>query len=512
MNEAPYPWNESIAEIAKLIDGNLRHGGVSGASVSELCVSSSACVPGSCFVAIRGVVADGHNYIGDAVERGAALLVVQHDCFPSLSEVPEGIAVIEVSDTRKALSALAALRFGYPSSALKVVGVTGTNGKTTINWLVFHLLNRLGFSCVRLGTLGLGMPSYHARIGMRTTPDAVQLQGVLRQGLASGCQSAVLEVSSHALAQCRADDVQFDVVAFTNLTRDHLDYHKTMEEYYRAKRKLFELAAQSTKPQPTGVICIDDPYGRQLAKELTREGKLKICTTGFAQDANLRISDMQTVGAGSQLVFSGFGALIHATTDMIGHHNAQNTASAVACVHALGYSLAEICDHLSGIPTVTGRLECLRSQDPAVYVDYAHTPDALEKALTAVRLTTKGNLWVLFGCGGDRDPGKRPIMAEVATSFADKVVLTSDNPRTEDPQKIVNEVLNCSAGERIKSDGIVQVDRTQAIQTVLQAAGRSDSVLIAGKGHEDYQIIGQTKTHFSDHEEVRRFYGEEAGK
>jgi UDP-N-acetylmuramoyl-L-alanyl-D-glutamate--2,6-diaminopimelate ligase len=343
-------------------------------------------------------------------------------------------------------------------------------------------------------------------LAMRTTPNALQLQELLARGCEQGAKAAVLEVSSHALDQCRAEDLEFDVVAFTNLTRDHLDYHGDMERYFLAKRHLFTLAERSPKSPVTAVVCIDDPYGQRLADEISSNGRLELLTIGFASQAALRADSYELKGGATTLHFSSPEGEGCVTYPFIGAHNALNMLVALGCLHGLGISQDRWDSATRTIPPISGRLELVHGDGPLVFVDYAHTPDALEKALRAAREVTKGTLWVVFGCGGDRDPGKRPIMATVASAFADRVVLTSDNPRTEDPAKIIQEALDCPAGAAIRAHGVVEVDRAKAILEALRRAESQDVVVIAGKGHEDYQILGTDKVHFSDQEQVISFF------
>lgn len=444
---------------------------------------------GALFAAVTGTKLDGNRYLEDAFSRGAAAALT-HD-----RAALAGRPGIIVKDARIALSRLASFFAGNPSAALKVVGITGTNGKTTIHWQLYHAFQRLGMPAMRIGTLGFEGPGLKDDASM-TTPDPLLLQEYLRKGLDAGAAAAAMEVSSHALAQHRADDVLFDAAIFTNLTRDHLDYHETMEAYYAAKKRLFELMAAQPKAAKSAVINIDDEYGRRLRGELQHLGPLSY---GASDDADLRPMKFEQSYSGSRYLLSYGGLSLPVGSRLIGWHNAMNTTAAVGALLGLGFPAAEAVAAVNEAPPVPGRLEPVGNEELGVFVDYAHTPDALENVLRTLQALEPKNLWVVFGCGGDRDRGKRPQMARIAAQYANKVVVTSDNPRTEDPDRIIADILS----EGVKP-AIVDADRRQAIAKALAGAGAGDVVLIAGKGHEDYQIIGHEKFHFSDQEEVRK--------
>jgi UDP-N-acetylmuramoyl-L-alanyl-D-glutamate--2,6-diaminopimelate ligase len=322
------------------------------------------------------------------------------------------------------------------------------------------------------------------------------MQRLLRQAVDMGARNSVLETSSHALDQARVEDLEFDVAVFMNLTRDHLDYHKTFDNYFAAKRHLFELLQGSAKTTKGAVIHADDEYGRRLIKELPTLG-LVDWSFGSTDDVALRICDVNETSQHMVVTLrdKSSSEQVRLAVPFIGRHNAENVVAAYGVCRALGYQPALIADALSRVPQVPGRLERVGQGEPRVFVDYAHTPDALRRVLQAVRPTTEGDVWVVFGCGGDRDKGKRPEMAAVASEFAEQVVITSDNPRTEDPRAIINDIMVGAVGPRI-----VEVDRKSAIQEAISLARTGDTVVIAGKGHEDYQIIGAEKIFFSDQE------------
>ncbi len=454
------------------------------------------------FIAIPGTKNDGHKYIEDAVRNGAGAVVISDPKFAS-SAVP----IIIVPDTREALSILSSIFWGEPSRNLQVVGITGTNGKTTTNWLLHHAFKLMGLPSIRIGTLGYAYPGGASEItgdtGL-TTPDASTIHEVLSQGLKNGAKTAVLEVSSHALSQSRASAIDFDVAVFTNLTRDHLDFHSTIQDYKEAKWRLFELLAGSEKSQKVAVINYDSEVGAEFCDRIKKQFPfIKLISFGRDPKALLRITEESQTFAGSTIKYLFRGATLTANGSFIGAHNAENIAAVLGVVLGLGLPVDDFLEVLMAIPPVPGRLEPITlSPTFGVFVDYAHTPDALERVLQALRPLTIGKLSVLFGCGGDRDRGKRPLMRKVATSYADKVWVTSDNPRTEDPESIIGEILMESASAET-SKIQAESDRRSAIRLALSEMKEGDVLLVAGKGHEDYQIIGSTKHHFSDPEVVR---------
>ena len=487
----------SVQEIVEIIGAKPRNMVQMDLQITGLSANSANCKKGFVFVAIPGVGADGHDYINEAFSQGAVIAVVSDSS--KLGERPG----LLVEDTRKSLSKLASVFAGEPSKKLLCIGITATNGKTTINWLIYNILQLLGEKSIRIGTLGTFAEGVIDRKEGLTTPDPVTLHEDLALAFSSGVKAAVMEASSHALHQERVSEVDFDIGVYTNLTRDHLDYHGDMENYFKAKLKLFELISKGSKSHKLGIINIDCPYGRRL---MGTKG-LKLISYGTAEDAMLRISDIESSSSESSFCIS-YGSLKRKIqTKFIGRHNASNIAGTLGVFLGLGYEFDALLSVLPKLPQVPGRLEYVAGEGFDVFVDYAHTPDALENALGALKNLSKGNLWVLFGCGGDRDKGKRPQMAEIAARNADKIVVTSDNPRTEDPQDIINGIL--SSG--IKPD-IVNPDRREAIRAAIRSVRRGDVLLVAGKGHEDYQIIGKTKIHFSDVEEIRKALAERASK
>lgn len=482
----------NLSQLAGKVSGAVT--GVTGKGepvISRLASSSAECAPGALFFALPGSHADGHSFVGDAFCRGACAAVVQD---PSTLG---GKAGILVADTRRAFSALAAFFYGDPSQKLTVIGVTGTNGKTTTHWMVSHILDRLKKPSLRLGTLGANGGSIEIDTGL-TTPDPLVLQELLARACEQGLKSCVMEVSSHALDQHRVDDVAFDAGIFTNLTRDHLDYHSDMNAYFEAKFRLFDLLQLAKSKRPVGIINADCSYGKEILKRLAQRNQ-RALSFGKDAEASFRIVNFSFDMRRSKLILAYAGTEHTLHSAFVGEHNAQNIAGAFAACVALGADAREVAESFAAMPHVPGRLQPVGDAQFGVFVDYAHTPDALAKALAALRPLTRGKLWVVFGCGGDRDRGKRPQMAKVAAALADNVVVTSDNPRTEDPRKIVDDILRDGVKPKI-----VEVDRRRALELTLQEAASGDVVLVAGKGHENYQIVGKVKSHFSDVEEVER--------
>jgi len=486
----------NLSKIAELLNGKVI-GKPSSDVIRHLTLSSKEIAKDSLFIAVPGTNIDGHNFVADAFENGALAALVSDE--KSLNGKPGVI----VTDTRQALGKLGAAFYNYPSEHLKVIGITGTNGKTTTNWLIFHVLVQLGNAASRIGTLGIETRLDSSKVvksdpGNLTTPDALSLQKEMRLALDSGAKTCVMEVSSHALAQERASNIEFDVAVFTNLTRDHLDYHSTMDEYFAAKLKLFELLSFSKKNPRVAVLNGNSEFGDKI-RDKVKDKNLKCYTFGNNDRCDFQILSFTQTIKGSQLKFVFEGKDYQLESPLIGNHNAENIAAAVISVQSLGFDINEVCRCFTKIPQVPGRLESVGSSDVGVYVDYAHTPDALENVLKTLRPIVSKNLWCVFGCGGDRDRGKRPVMGKVAGLLSDKIVVTSDNPRTEDPNRIIEDILACGIKPQI-----IEADRRLAIEGALKLAGPGDVVLIAGKGHEDYQIIGKEKFHFSDVEEVQR--------
>ncbi|KMY65655.1 hypothetical protein AAU61_20975 [Desulfocarbo indianensis] len=482
------------------------HGAPPQVEVSGLTYDSRQVRPGMLFAALKGGAADGHAFVAQAAAAGAAAALVER------LVAGADICQVQVPDSRAALARLAAAYQGNPSHGMTVVGVTGTNGKTTTSYLVEAVLAGRGPTGV-IGTVETRFAGQAAPAAM-TTPESVELQGLLARMLAAGVGRAVMEVSSHALCQHRPDGVEFDAAVFTNLTRDHLDYHGSMDAYLAAKLRLFrELLPESRaagKPG-TAVVCLDGPYGGAVAGAALEAG-LPLWTYGFHPEARVRGLEpgLSLAGGSCRVVWPGGEFAAH--TPLVGRYNLQNLLAACAVGLALGMGPEDIAAGLAACPGVPGRLQRVGGPQarPAVFVDYAHTDDALSQALGALKPLTKGRLICVFGAGGDRDHGKRPLMGLAVGRGADSALLTSDNPRTEEPAAILAMIepgLREAGQRRINSlrEGagyVVQADRAAAIAIAIGEADESDVVLIAGKGHEDYQIIGREKRHFDDREQA----------
>ena len=474
------------------------------AEIRGLTDDSRRVTEGACFVAVRGLRVDGRRFIPQAVERGARAIVAEPpDPLPG-----RPVGRILVPDSRWALPRLADAYFGHPSRALTVVGITGTNGKTTTSYLVEALLRARGLETGVVGTIHYVIRGA-ARAASQTTPEALELQGLLAEMVAAGVGGVAMEVSSHALEQRRVDGTAFDVAIFTNLTQDHLDFHGTMARYAEAKGRLFfELLPDGGKPGAAAVLNADDPVGAEWARRLARERRLRVLTCGLGLGHAVRARAFESSMAGIRLDAETPAGVVELRSPLIGEHNVMNLLGAAAAGIALGLGPAAIARALGTVTAVPGRFERVDAgQDFLVVVDYAHTPDALRRVLETARPLTRGRLGVVFGAGGDRDRAKRPIMGRIAAELADRVWLTSDNPRSEDPRAIIEEI---SAGVvPAPSGGYTEYsDRRAAIRDALGWAGAGDTLVIAGKGHETYQIIGEQALPFDDRLVVREILSE----
>jgi UDP-N-acetylmuramoyl-L-alanyl-D-glutamate--2,6-diaminopimelate ligase len=463
-----------------------------GAEVAELEYDSRQIQPGSLFVAIPGGEADGHRYCSQALDRGASALVVERvdDALRARLEAdPRAFGVARVHDSRAALAELAARFLGRPGDDLCLIGVTGTNGKTSTVRMLYAILERAGTSVGSLGTIATRFDGHEERSQL-TTPESLDLQRTLARMRDGGVETAVVEVSSHALVQGRVRTLRFDAAVFTHLTQDHLDFHGDMQEYARAKALLFGEPYLAG----TAVLNVHDPLCGALAERARAAGH-DVLTFGRGRDsgAHVRSVDESVSLAGSLVRIEGLAQTLDLSLPLPGDFQVENALAAIATAHVLGIEPAAISEGLRSCPPVPGRLERVGSGDPVVLVDYAHTPDALERVLGRVRPLVPGRLLAVFGCGGDRDSSKRAPMAEAACRHADHVVATSDNPRTEDPVAILRDV-----GAGLSGSFEVIVDRRQAIRTAIGLARPGDVVVIAGKGHEDYQILGRERLPFDD--------------
>ncbi len=470
--------------------------------LNDMTLDSRSVKTGCLFVAVKGHSADGRKYIAQAVQAGASAVLAECEEATQHLQVrlADKVPVISYFQLPQHLSAIADKFYGEPSQKLTLVGVTGTNGKTTVSQLLAQWMHILGRKPAVMGTIGNGLFG-QIKAAANTTGSAVEIQASLADFVAQGADFAAIEVSSHGLVQYRAEALQFAAVVFTNLSRDHLDYHGTMEDYAAAKKRLFGELHSKQK-----IINADDEIGRQWLAELP-DAVAVSCDPAFqpTQKTWLKLTALQFNNQGAHIQFDSSWGRAEIDSRLIGAFNVSNLLLVLATLLSLGYPLADLVATVSRLSGVCGRMEMLTAaHKPTVIVDYAHTPDALEKALQAARIHCEGKLWCIFGCGGDRDAGKRPLMAKVAERFADEIITTDDNPRTEDKRKIMADIL---AGFSNPQAVRVIHDREQAIQTALQSAVENDVILIAGKGHEDYQIIGTTKHHFSDQEVVRKYFG-----
>jgi UDP-N-acetylmuramyl-tripeptide synthetase len=500
------PRRVRLADLLQALPDREVRGSLPG-EVTGLTDDSRRVVEGTCFVAVRGLRADGHRFIPQALERGARAVVAEPpDPLPG-----RPVGRILVPDTRRALPRLADAYFGRPSRALTVVGVTGTNGKTTTSYLVEALLRARGDATGVIGTIQYVVRGV-AREAGQTTPEAIELQGLLADMVAAGVGGVAMEVSSHALEQRRVDGIAFDCAVFTNLTQDHLDYHGTMERYAEAKGRLFfELLGEGGKPDAAAVLNGDDPWGARWARELAESRRCRVLTFGLGAGLAVRARRHTSGAGGIRLEADTPAGPVAFASPLIGEHNVMNLLGAVATGVALHLDPATVAGALAGVQAVPGRFERVDAgQDFLVVVDYAHTPDALQRVLETARRLTAGRLGVVFGCGGDRDRGKRPIMGRIAAGLADRVWLTSDNPRSEDPDAIIAEI---SLGVVPPPPGgyTNHPDRRAAIRDALGWARAGDTLVIAGKGHETYQIIAGQSLPFDDRQVTREILRDTQG-
>ncbi len=455
--------------------------------VNGVCSDSRRVVPGSAFFAIPGSRTNGEQYLGEAVERGAKVIISES----SDLELPVGIRNIKVNNARKAMARFSKRFYNSPDESLSLIGITGTNGKTTVSTLTRHLLEEPGRPTGLIGTVqyNLGdrdIPSF------KTTPEATDLYPMLKSMLVAGCTSAVMEVSSHGIHQSRVSGLRLEIAAFMNLTRDHLDYHGSMEEYYREKRKLFN-GINGPLPK-VAVINGDCPYGRRLMQELPPQ--VQVLTFGFDENNQFRAKNLTMDAEGSKFVLESPHGTSVVVSPLIGRYNVSNALASLAIAHAMGENILNSVQKLRNFKGVSGRMESVDKGQPyKVVVDYAHTPDALRNALEMLQECTKGKVRVVFGCGGDRDKGKRLEMTRVACAAADQIWATSDNPRTESIDSIFGDMKKgvCKGAEVYFIE-----DRRRAIDLALEAADEDDCVLIAGKGHETYQEVQYTAIPFDD--------------
>ncbi|HBB15663.1 MAG TPA: UDP-N-acetylmuramoyl-L-alanyl-D-glutamate--2,6-diaminopimelate ligase [Syntrophus sp. (in: bacteria)] len=483
--------------------------------VASICYDSRQCGQGSLFVAISGLKEDGHTFIADALARGARFIIHEREFLP-----PAGVTAVRVRDSRRCLGVLGKNFFGDPSAALRLIAIVGTNGKTTVTYLLESILRAAGHNVGVLGTINyrFGGNSFPAP---NTTPESFEMQRILREMTNHGVTHCVAEVSSHAIDLRRVDDCAFDLGVFTNLTQDHLDYHGTIETYYQAKKRFFSevLPTGGKSHQQRMIVNNDDPWGQRLLEEVIAGG----LTYGLENSCNVSASPFHLTPNGSDAILHFGGERLAISSHLLGRFNLYNILAAAAAALALDIPGRLIREGIEALILVPGRLEKVSTAgQPAVFVDYAHTDDALRRVLQNLSEFCMGNMITVFGCGGDRDKGKRPLMGEAATAYSDLTIVTSDNPRTEDPLAIIREIekgirtgkladISDVAGKPSGQHYLVIPDRREAIAAAIGLAGKKDIVLIAGKGHEDYQIIGSQKFPFDDRtiarEELSRWQG-----
>ena len=444
-------------------------------------IDSRKIVPGDTFVALRGATVDGHDFINKAIEAGATKVVVEHDVDCSVEK-------LIVEDTNKWLTDHISETYSKEINEMNIIGVTGTNGKTTTAYLTYQILNALGSKTAYIGTIGFYQPDKEFMELPNTTPNILDLYELFLTAKENGCKNVMMEVSSHALHQERVKGINYKVAAFTNLTQDHLDYHETMDNYLDAKKLILK---QLEGPM---IVNIDDPYG---VKWTDYNNTLTLGTNG----TDYKIISYNDTEHGTMINFSTKEKEYQVETNLRSTFNVYNYLTALSLINNLGFSIEDIIKVTSSIYPPKGRCEQIKVKDGEVVVDYAHTPDAVEKIINAFTENKKGRVITIVGCGGDRDPKKRPIMGRIAAENSDYVVFTSDNPRTENPQTIMDNILAGVSTNNYE----VELDRRTAIKKALDMIEKDDVVLILGKGHEDYQIIGHEKIHLDDAEEVRKY-------
>ncbi|MEY4705779.1 MAG: UDP-N-acetylmuramoyl-L-alanyl-D-glutamate--2,6-diaminopimelate ligase [Nitrospirota bacterium] len=495
MTRDPLTLTQLLAALRGQVEILEQRGHVS-CPVQGITDDSRAVKAGSLFIAVKGECVDGHDFVEQAVKAGAVAVIAQA---PAASGA---LPFVRVADSRKALGLLGSRFYGDPSAHLKMIGVTGTNGKTTTTYLCKSLLEGIGRRVGLIGTVGYQIgeetvPASH------TTPGALDLQALLAKMVEVGLNATVMEVSSHALALDRTSGCEYDVAVFTNLTQDHLDFHRTMDEYFEAKLKLFTGLAGGQKTGKRAIVNLDDPRGSAIRAACP----VPVWSYAIQNQADLKAEGVRLLLAGTAFTAATPAGSFTVESQLVGEHNVYNLLGAIGVALHDGATIDQIREATAQIANVPGRFERVSSgQDFTVVVDYAHTEDALVRLLTAAQAVKTGRIITVFGCGGDRDRGKRPKMGRAAVEYSDVVVLTSDNPRTEDPMAILREAevgVRDALTHRSHVQYCLVPDRREAIGAAIREAHRGDMVLIAGKGHEDYQIIGTKKFHFDDREVAR---------
>lgn len=442
---------------------------------------------GDAFVCVKGFKVDGHSFIGDAIKKGAKTLIVQEDV-----SVQEDITIIKVRDTRKALAIMSSNYFGNPKDKLKIIGITGTNGKTTSAFIIKSILEKAGFMTGLIGTIAnyIGNKKVDA---VRTTPESYELHELFKNMVDAGVEYCVMEVSSHSLELDRVYGIQFEEGIFTNLTRDHLDFHKTFENYYNAKFKLFERSNHS-------IINLDDPYGANIVKDIEERGvKTKVSTFSIEKESDFKAFEIKSHSNGSEFKVN-LESIEEFSINIPGEYNIYNSLGCIICAYNLNIPMNKIKEGLSDV-VIPGRCELVAKEKNLPYsiiIDYAHTPDGLENILSTVKAFTKNRMISVFGCGGDRDKVKRPQMGKIGCELSDIAIITSDNPRSEEPMDIINDIVKPLNYDNF----VIEVNRKEAIRKAMNMALEGDVIVIAGKGHETYQILKDETIHFDEREVV----------
>lgn len=468
--------------------------------ITDITADSRTVQAGSLFIALRGATVDGHKFLPMAAAKGAVAALVEE--VPQ--EPPEGVTLLVVPDTRAAMELITPYFYDYPGKRLRMVGVTGTNGKTTTTNIIRLILRKAGHKVGLIGTINI-MIEDEETVSHNTTPDVVDLQKTLYAMVCAGCDYCVMEVSSHALALKRVAGIEYDCAVLTNITQDHLDFHKTMENYRDAKSLLFEHLTDGNKQNKNAVFNMDDPSSAVIKART----KAKAWTYGKGEENDIHPLSFTVAPKHMQLALATPVGEMDLELKITGEFNVYNVMSAVGAMLAEGISKETIVAVLDGFDGVPGRFQLVEAGQPyTVIVDYAHTPDGLENVLHTARSITRGKLWVVFGCGGDRDNKKRPIMGGLALELADKVVVTSDNPRTEDPERIIDEIFTALQNVPEGKEVFRLSDRREAINFALANAAAEDVILIAGKGHENYQILKDRTIHFDDKEVVLEYWSD----
>ena len=443
----------------------------------------------SCFVAIKGSSFDGHEYIDAVLDKDVQLVIIDNEKYFTPNK-----PIIKVDNSRKALSDISSNFFENPSQGLNIIGVTGTNGKTTVSYIVKKILDALGNDCGYLGTLGFMINNEISSMGF-TTPESLELNSMLKLIDNSGIKYSVIEVSSHSLDQYRVDSIDFNVAVFTNLTQDHLDYHKSMENYFAAKSKLFDGLSENG----ASIINIDDKYGIRLYNSI----KVNKTSYGFSSNADIYIKKIESSFNGTYCQISIFNEHFEFFSNLIGDYNIANIMAAIGAVVSVGYKASEIIDVIDEmVLCVPGRMELISSfGQKYIYIDYAHTPDAYKKVFSTIKnIDKKQEIIVVFGCGGDRDRNKRSEMAAIAEKYCDKIFVTTDNPRFENEDSIINDIIS---GFKSKQYEVIK-DRKIAIKTAIDAMSEKSILLVLGKGQDNYQVIKESKIFFSDSETIKK--------